>query len=125
MDKHISAVAYIHMGLAILGVVFGGLLMFILFGTSLIANALPATIALNLIAIIIGIFVVFKNMVTIVGAIGLLSRKNWGRIMILVISALDILCIPVGTAIGVYSFWTLLNEESVEIITGKSRWPKQ
>ena len=43
---------------------------------------------------------------------GLLQRERWARTLTLVLSFLALLNIPLGTALGVYSLWVLLPEES-------------
>jgi hypothetical protein len=51
----------------------------------------------------------------IIGGVGLLRLRPWGRYMVLVLSVLDLLNIPIGTAIGVYSIWVLLQEETANL----------
>jgi hypothetical protein len=47
-----------------------------------------------------------------VGGIGLLQYRSWARIVVIVLSAIDLLNIPIGTALGIYGFWVLLNKET-------------
>jgi hypothetical protein len=49
---------------------------------------------------------------------GLLNYRPWARILNIVLSALDLFHIPVGTALGVYSLWVMLNPETVELFEG-------
>ncbi len=49
-----------------------------------------------------------------IGAYGLLKRRNWGRFTLMVLSAFWLIKIPVGTALGIYSFWALTRDEVVE-----------
>ena len=46
----------------------------------------------------------------IVGAVLLLRGSELGRAMTIVFSALHLINIPIGTAIGAYSLWALLRE---------------
>lgn len=48
----------------------------------------------------------------LIGGIGLLQFRPWARITVIVISALDLIHIPLGTALGIYGFWVLLNPET-------------
>ena len=43
---------------------------------------------------------------------GLMQRERWARTLTLVLSFLALLNIPLGTALGVYSLWVLLPEQS-------------
>ncbi len=64
----------------------------------------------------IGVFVCVLCLVVglpgLVGGIGLLQYQSWARITIIVISALDLIHIPIGTALGIYGFWVLLNPQT-------------
>ena len=51
----------------------------------------------------------------IIGGIGLLKMQPWARILMIVLSALSLLSIPIGTALGIYGLWVLLNEETVRL----------
>src|SRR5277367_3248052 len=48
----------------------------------------------------------------LIGGIGLLQFRPWARITLIVLSALDLIHIPIGTALGIYGFWVLLNPET-------------
>jgi hypothetical protein len=43
---------------------------------------------------------------------GLLTLRPWARILALVLSALNILNLPFGTALGVYGLWVLLHRDT-------------
>lgn len=47
----------------------------------------------------------------IVAGWGLLNFKPWARILGIVLSALNLINFPIGTAIGGYGLWVLLNRE--------------
>jgi hypothetical protein len=44
---------------------------------------------------------------------GLYKRKEWARILTLVLSIVEIFSFPFGTAIGIYSIWALIQPETV------------
>ncbi len=50
----------------------------------------------------------------IAAGLGLFERKQWARILALVVSILALIQFPVGTALGIYSLWVLLPLESRE-----------
>ena len=63
----------------------------------------------------LGTVLIIMSMPGIVGGIGLLKRKYWARILILVLCFLSLLSIPFGTALGIYGIWILLKSETIEI----------
>jgi hypothetical protein len=64
---------------------------------------------------IIGILILIFAVAGIVGAIGVLRKKEWGRITLLIVSFFSLLSIPLGTILGVYSIWVLLNDETIRL----------
>ena len=64
------------------------------------------------IAAVLTILVVLVSIACIVGAIGLINRKRWAQILLLVLSFLNLIHFPLGTAIGVYGIWVLMNDET-------------
>jgi hypothetical protein len=47
----------------------------------------------------------------IVGVV-LRRRRPWARLVALMFGSVDLVLLPYGTALGVYSLWVLLNDES-------------
>ena len=52
---------------------------------------------------------------------GLLKHREWARIAGIVIAALLVFHVPIGTAVGVYGLWTLLNSETARLMGEGSR----
>jgi hypothetical protein len=64
---------------------------------------------------VIGIFILVFSIIGIIGAVGVIKRKEWGRITMLVISFFNLIHIPLGTILGVYNIWVLLNDETIRL----------
>lgn len=60
----------------------------------------------------LGIFLGFFGILHIVLAWGLFERQPWARVLGLVLGFLALLRFPLGTALGIYTLWVLLPEES-------------
>ena len=43
----------------------------------------------------------------IIGGFGILKKYSWARVLVLILGALNLLNIPFGTILGVYTFWVL------------------
>ena len=50
----------------------------------------------------------------IIGGYGLLERKPWGRIVCLIVACLDFLNFPLGSALCVYAFIILMDDEVID-----------
>ena len=54
---------------------------------------------------------------------GLLNFRPWARILALVLSALNLLNIPLGTALGLYGLWVLLNKDTERLFSATATTP--
>lgn len=111
MQKHVTilSIALIAMGAFFLAV--AALLFFLIAGGGLISGDGEAIAITATVATLVAIFFSALGLPSIVAGIGVARRANWGRILTLIIAALNILNFPLGTALGVYAFWVLLNDE--------------
>lgn len=115
MEKHVTAVAALHIGYSIFGILIGILIFVVLGWASAIAHNEQAMILLPTIAVLTGGTIIIHSILAIIGAVGLLKHKNWARILILVISGLDLVHIPFGTALAVYSIWALVQDDTAAL----------
>jgi len=120
MKKHVTFVAALHIGFGVLGIIGALVLFFVMnFAQSFVEDVEIATMVINLIMVFIPILIAVGSILGVIGGIGLLSYQQWARILVIVLSALDCLRVPIGTAKGVYSIWTLLQDETLELFTNK------
>ncbi len=62
----------------------------------------------------IGFCVVSFSAIGLIGGIGLLNREPWARTLVLVAGFLELLNVPIGTALGIYTIWVLMSSGSDE-----------
>jgi hypothetical protein len=82
-----------------------------------------AAVALPIIGVAGTALVVFLLALSLPGlitGIGLVRLQPWARILGIVLSAINLINIPFGTALGIYGLWVLLNKDT-EILFGASR----
>ena len=65
--------------------------------------------------LVVALLMFVVSVVGIIAAAGVLGRKRWGRVLMLVISFFNLLRIPLGTILGGYSIWVLLNDETIRL----------
>lgn len=116
MRQHVSFVGALHIGFGLLGVA-GALAIF--FGFQFLFQLVEdEPIAQNVLSFIgnsIGILLLFISTIGVIGGIGLFSFRPWARILVMIVSALNCLNVPVGTAKGIYSLWVLMQPETIEL----------
>jgi len=79
-----------------------------------LAGASPAFPFLRMLFGVIWIVVGIHAVLGILAGWGLMQRAAWARPIALVAAFLELLHIPLGTALGVYTLWALLPSESGE-----------
>jgi hypothetical protein len=60
----------------------------------------------------IGFLFVIGAVVGLAAGWGLIQRESWARMLAIVLGCLNLLDMPFGTAIGIYTLWVLLPAES-------------
>lgn len=115
MKKHVSVAA-------ILQIVFGSLnviaAMAIAFAFGFVDQFVDDPTAIKVLGIVgtplVVLFLLFGGAM-IAGGVGLLSCKAWARILTMVMAAIGLLNIPIGTLKGVYIIWVLVQSETVSL----------
>ena len=116
MDKHVDVISILWIVSGSLGILLAIFLFWLLWGITFIPNiGYEASYILRLVATWISIFLAIFSAPEVIGGIGLLKRKEWGRVLVLVVSFFNLINFPLGTALGIYSFIILLKEETVRL----------
>jgi hypothetical protein len=64
------------------------------------------------IIILLGLFFLALVIFRIIAAVALMKGRCWARIVIVVFGVLDLTSFPLGTALGIYTLWTLIFREN-------------
>jgi hypothetical protein len=122
VDSHIRLLAvlriiYSALGLALglIGLLFFGGLGAVVGMTNGDPDALVAVPILGAIGVIAFLFFAVLSVPGLIAGYGLLKYRPWARILTIVLSVLDLLNFPLGTALGVYGFWVLFSPQVVGV----------
>jgi len=118
VQEHIRFIAVLWLALAVIEII--GATVLLILGNVLFPhiNELPGAPPdvpagfLSSLFCAIGVAILIKAGASFLAGWGLLQRERWARILTLVLSFLALLNFPLGTALGVYSLWVLLPQES-------------
>lgn len=110
--------------LGIMHLVYGGMhaislvvvvLAFVIMGMTLpfssAGSEAPPFAFFGILGIIIGVFTLILTIPPLVAGYGFLKRKSWSKVAGAISAALALISIPMGTALGVYTFWFLFGEK--------------
>ncbi len=121
MKKHIQVLGILNIVWGSFGFVAGLIILLIFGGVVGIIGAASrhepdAMIAIPIVSVVGGVIffaLLITSLPAIITGIGLLRMANWSRIVGIIVSALHLLSIPFGTALGVYGLCVLLSGETV------------
>ena len=115
---HITIIGWLNIVLnaMLLGVGLCGCLLLSGIGTFAAADS-GEPVALAILGVIGGVALLFFAVLTLPGmlaGIGLLRRQKWGQILGLVVGMLSLFNFPIGTAIGAYTLFVLLQDAATD-----------
>jgi len=105
MEKHITLVGALNIGFDVLGLIISVIIFAVLTFAGIMSGDLEAFSILSVIAFSVTIFIVIFSTLDIISGIGLLHRKSWARVFVLVLAVMDLVKIPIGTIVGIYAIW--------------------
>jgi hypothetical protein len=105
--------------LGVLYLAYGALLLLVALGVALLLGGIGAAsgdadafaamgIASGTVGIVLGVFA----LAYLAAGWGLRNREGWARIAAMILGALALFSFPIGTALGIYTFWVLLKPEA-------------
>jgi hypothetical protein len=113
MKKHIQIVAALHIALGALSLL-AAIIVFVVFamagGIVISQGEHQAAGILGIIAVAVCSFLAVLALPGIIGGWALFTGRSWGRPLVLVLGALHLINIPLGTALGIYTIWALFHE---------------
>jgi hypothetical protein len=122
MAQHVKILGILHIVFGALGVfaaivilmIFGGLSAFVGLSDHT-PEGFPAVPILGAIGAFVFVLLLVLSLPGLIIGIGLVQFRPWARMAGIILSALDLLSVPLGTALGVYGFWVLLNRETEQM----------
>jgi hypothetical protein len=109
---NLKLVAILWMVLSVVSVLIPGL--FLVLAADLIAPYLPPEAPGFIIPLLhgIGILLLCCAAIGLLAGWGLLEGQPWARMLVIVLAFLNLLHVPFGTALGIYTLWVLLPAQS-------------
>ena len=129
MQQHVKILAILNIiygamtalaGLVVMAVL-GGIAGFL--GASGDHDAAAGAGVLAIVGTVVPIFLVLLGAPSIIAGIGLLKYQSWARILTIIVSALHLLSIPFGTALGAYGLGHVKPEAEAMFAGRPQSWP--
>ncbi len=111
MRNHINIVGYLYIGLGILYLVIGAFVFLILAGSGAVSGDREAFFITGAVGSFVAFIMFVLGLPDIIGGWGLLKRREWARVLVIVMSILNLLSFPIGTAVGGYALYVLFQDD--------------
>jgi hypothetical protein len=118
MATHVKVVAVLFVVLGVLGL-FGAFLSSMAFGLAAAiigashdADAALGLTVVGLTGVALTLFLIFASIPSIICGWGLLRLRPWARILGIILGALALIKIPIGTIFGAYVLFVLFHKDS-------------
>lgn len=112
LEQHVTILGWLHIVGNLFFVLIGLFLFFFLRTIGAVSGDPQALVVLSLVGTFVGTLLTVLGLPGIVAGFGLLAHKEWARYLAIVLGVLNLLNAPVGTVIGIYTLWVLMQEEA-------------
>lgn len=116
MEKHLTLVSALFIALGILGMAVAFFVFVAIAGGGWLSGEREAIFVTSSVATLVAGFIAALSLPTLIAGVGLLRRRPWSRTLGLVVAALQLTNMPLGTVFGVYAMWVLLQEETGRLL---------
>ena len=114
MQQHVQVLGWILIAVHAIFLAIGAFAFALLVSIGAISGSGDAIAVLSLVAICVAALMALLALPGILAGYGLLNRKPWGRVLAIIVAAINLVNFPLGTILGVYALWVLLQPASEE-----------
>lgn len=111
LEQHVPILGVLHLVGGAISATIGIFLFLFLSGIGAVVHDPIAFRVLTVVGFTVGIFLVVLSAPGIAAGYGLLKRRSWARSLAVAVGAINLLNVPIGTVIGVYTLIVLLQDD--------------
>jgi hypothetical protein len=115
MEKHVTVLGILYIAFSALGLLLAIIIFTAVVGGGIISGDSEAIAITSIVGPAVALFFVLLSTPGLIGGIYLLTHRPWARILVLVLGFLNLIEIPIGTALGIYTIWVLFKDETVDL----------
>ncbi|HBL29198.1 MAG TPA: hypothetical protein DD490_20395 [Acidobacteria bacterium] len=118
LRQHLTILGWLHLAAAGCAVLIGGFVFVVLNIIGVAIHDREATAILGIVGAAVAGFLVLLSLPGLFAGYGLLKRRPWARILAIVVGALHLYNMPLGTALGIYTFVILADAKADGLFRG-------
>lgn len=115
MEKHVTIVGILQIVFSAFGLIFAAFIFVVVTGAGLVSGDETAIFVTSIVGPAVAFFLALLSLPGLIGGIWLLQYKEWARILTIIVGVIGLLNIPFGTALGIYTLWTLFNKDTIQL----------
>lgn len=112
MEDHVRVLGILYIAFSALGLILAFLAFVAITGGGLISGDDTAITVTSIVGTAVAGILVLLSAPGIIGGMGLLKKQSWARVLVLVLGIINLINIPFGTALGIYTIWVLTNKDT-------------
>jgi hypothetical protein len=118
LQKTVTIIATVQIAWGSISLIAAFLLYVIVAGAGAISGDHEAMMVTTIVASAISIPMFFLSLPPIIGGIALLKRKSWARIVLIACGIIELLVIPLGTVLGIFTIRYMMDPEVIDLFEG-------
>lgn len=111
MHKEIELLGALHIAISILYTLVFSAIYAVLFSKGFFSGKESSANIQLVIFAVVGVFLLLFAISGVIAALGTIRSRPWAQMMILILGCLDLICVPLGTALGIYTIWIFMHSE--------------
>jgi hypothetical protein len=114
LRQHVPILGWLYVVGNAIFLAIGGFIFLLLVGLAPVTGEPEPMWILSLVGTAVGLLMAALGLPGLLAGYGLLTRKPWARVLAIVVGILGLINFPVGTAIGIYTLWVLMQPAAAE-----------
>ena len=115
MEQHITILGVLHIAWGALGILIAIIVFTAVVGGGILSCDPEAMAITSIVGTFIASCLILPCVPGLIGGIGIFKFRPWARITLLVVGFINLLIVPFGTILGIYTIWVLMNIEVKEM----------
>jgi hypothetical protein len=111
LEQHVTILGWLHVVGNLFFLIIGAFVFFLLSSIGAISGDAQAVAILSVVGSFVAGILSILGLPGMVAGLGLLARKTWARYLAIVLGILNLLNFPIGTVVGAYTLWVLMQEK--------------
>ncbi len=114
LQQHVTIVGWLYIIGHVFFILIGGFVFVLMMSIGAVTRDPEALPVLSIVGTWIALFLTVLALPGLIAGVGLLKRQAWGRVLAIIVAFFGLINFPIGTAIGIYALFVLLQNAAAE-----------